>query len=382
MSRSSRRGSRAATGATTRTSTAGSPTPWSREAGSGRPVIFVHDYHLALLPGLLRERSPDCHDRDVLAHSVAERRAGGPAAVPGRDSRRHARQRHRRIPDAGARAQLRRVRGRRTSTRPSIPASGSIGRPHGAVAVRAYPISVEWPSRWADAAPSVDDCRRSVRAELGIEADAPMMLSVDRLDYTKGIEERLAAIRRLLARGNATVGRPVFVQIAAPSRTRLERYRELGERVRAQVAAINARFGVGRLPPGRAHRPARRAAGGLPLLPRRRRLPRQQPGRRDEPGRQGIRRRARRRPGRRWSSASSPAPRRSSPARSSSTRTTSTASPTPWPWRLTMAYDDQARRMRGCAATWPITTSIAGPGGCCSMPRPCGNPRAPTSALG
>ena len=117
------------------------------------------------------------------------------------------------------------------------------GPAHGTVAVRAYPISVEWPNRWADGAPGVDECRAMFRAELGIDQDAPMLLSVDRLDYTKGIEERLAAIRRLLSRGNATVGRPRFVQIAAPSRTRLERYRALGDRVRAQVAAINERFG-------------------------------------------------------------------------------------------------------------------------------------------
>jgi trehalose 6-phosphate synthase len=69
------------------------------------------------------------------------------------------------------------------------------------------------------------------------------MISVDRLDYTKGIEERLNAIRRLLGRGNATVGRPVFVQIAAPSPTRPGQYRGVGDRVRAQVAELNARFG-------------------------------------------------------------------------------------------------------------------------------------------
>jgi trehalose 6-phosphate synthase len=122
-------------------------------------------------------------------------------------------------------------------------ASGLIGRKHGAVQVRAYPISVEWPNRLADESPSVTECRSSVRQELGIPADAPMLLAVDRMDYTKGIEERLCAIRRLLARGNATVGRPVFVQVAAPSRTRLESYRILGERVRRLVAAINERFG-------------------------------------------------------------------------------------------------------------------------------------------
>jgi trehalose 6-phosphate synthase len=69
------------------------------------------------------------------------------------------------------------------------------------------------------------------------------MVSVDRIDYTKGIEERLTAIQRLLARGNASVGRPVFLHVMAPSRTRIDSYRRLAERARAQVQRINARFG-------------------------------------------------------------------------------------------------------------------------------------------
>jgi trehalose 6-phosphate synthase len=213
-----------------------------REAGSGRAVIFVHDYHLALLPGLLRERSPD--STIVMFWHIPWPNVARLARLPYREA----------ILDGmlgsdlvgfqtpeHARNFVECVAGNLDAA--VDPGSGSIGRPHGAVAVRSYPISVEWPSRWADASPSVDACRRSVRSDLGIEADAPVMLSVDSLDYTKGIEERLAAIRRLLVRGNATVGRPVFVQIAAPSRTRLERYRALGDRVRAEVAAINARFG-------------------------------------------------------------------------------------------------------------------------------------------
>jgi trehalose 6-phosphate synthase len=213
-----------------------------REAGSRRSVIFVHDYHLALLPGLLRERSPD--STIVMFWHIPWPNLARVARLPYREA----------VLDGmlgsdivgfqtpeHARNFVECVAEDRDAA--VDPGSASIGRPHGAVAVRSYPISIEWPSRWADAAPSVAACRRAVRSELGLEADAPVMLSVDRLDYTQGIEERLTAIRRLLARGNATAGRPVFVQVAAPSRTRLERYRELGDRVRAQVAAINARFG-------------------------------------------------------------------------------------------------------------------------------------------
>jgi trehalose 6-phosphate synthase len=111
--------------------------------------------------------------------------------------------------------------------------------------VRAYPISVEWPSRWMEKAPSVPDCRSEVRAELGLPADALIGLGVDRLDYTKGIADRLLAVERLLERRPELRGKFWFVQVAAPSRTLIERYRLLGEDVERITARINARFGEG-----------------------------------------------------------------------------------------------------------------------------------------
>jgi trehalose 6-phosphate synthase len=79
-----------------------------------------------------------------------------------------------------------------------------------------------------------------VREELGLEADMPIVLSVDRLDYTKGIEERLLTAERVLERG----ARATFVQIVSPSRVRIDKYREFGERVREEAARINQRFSV------------------------------------------------------------------------------------------------------------------------------------------
>ena len=211
------------------------------ESTSPSPVVLVQDYHFALLPALVRERLPDAviatfwhipwpsaarFMRFPCGRALLDGLLG--SDIVGFQTDDHARS----FLDCVAAADI-----------PADLANGVVGGAHGAVSIRAYPISVEWPSRWARLTPGVDECRRSVRAELGLAPDTPLMLSVDRLDYTKGIEERLHAIRRLLARGNATVGRPVFLQVAAPSRTRLERYRLLGERVRAQAAAINDRFG-------------------------------------------------------------------------------------------------------------------------------------------
>src|SRR5574341_2140107 len=62
--------------------------------------------------------------------------------------------------------------------------------------VRPYPISIEWPSRWAAGAPPVAECREAVRRELGLAPGVALGVGVDRIDYTKGIEERLLAVER------------------------------------------------------------------------------------------------------------------------------------------------------------------------------------------
>ena len=111
--------------------------------------------------------------------------------------------------------------------------------------VRSYPISIDWPNRWAQAAPPAAECRASVLAELGCPADTYLGVGVDRLDYTKGIEERLLAVERTLERFPHLRGRFVFAQLAAPSRTLLDNYRALNERLEALASRINERFGSG-----------------------------------------------------------------------------------------------------------------------------------------
>jgi trehalose 6-phosphate synthase len=68
---------------------------------------------------------------------------------------------------------------------------------------------------------------------------------VDRLDYTKGIEERLRGVERLLERHPEYRGRFTFVQLAAPSRTVIERYQQLNESVERLADRINSRYGAG-----------------------------------------------------------------------------------------------------------------------------------------
>jgi trehalose 6-phosphate synthase len=111
--------------------------------------------------------------------------------------------------------------------------------------VRSYPISIDWPNRWAVEAPPAVECRRQVLAELGLPPDAKLGVGVDRLDYTKGIEERLLAVERLLERFPHLRGRFTFAQLSAPSRSVIDKYRELSERVDAIAARVNARFAAG-----------------------------------------------------------------------------------------------------------------------------------------
>ncbi len=111
--------------------------------------------------------------------------------------------------------------------------------------VRPYPISIEWPVRWLEDAVPVAQAHQDVRRELGLAPDALLGVGVDRLDYTKGIEERLSAVGELLRRNPEFRGRFTFLQLAAPSRTKIDRYRELNERVRAVADSINDTWGVG-----------------------------------------------------------------------------------------------------------------------------------------
>jgi len=69
-----------------------------------------------------------------------------------------------------------------------------------------------------------------------------MGVGVDRVDYTKGILERFLAIERLLEKYPVYRRQFVFVQIGAPSRTHLKRYKELLDEVEMEAERINRRF--------------------------------------------------------------------------------------------------------------------------------------------
>jgi trehalose 6-phosphate synthase len=105
--------------------------------------------------------------------------------------------------------------------------------------VRPYPVSVALEGAEVDRT-AKRPSRDSLLADLGLRAES-LIIGVDRLDYTKGIVERLVAFEHLLAAYPRYVERLTMVQIAAPSRTRIPSYLDLKRRVVETVERINQR---------------------------------------------------------------------------------------------------------------------------------------------
>ncbi len=116
--------------------------------------------------------------------------------------------------------------------------------------VRPYPISVAFPenSNRTTESRNAGVERAAICAELGIEASL-LGVGVDRVDYTKGILERFRGIEHFLGLHPEYQRRFAFVQIGAPSRTDIRRYREFLEEVSEEAERINGRFQAGRWKP-------------------------------------------------------------------------------------------------------------------------------------
>jgi trehalose 6-phosphate synthase len=116
--------------------------------------------------------------------------------------------------------------------------------------VRPYPISVAFPenSHAVNESRSAGAERAALCAEMGIEASL-LGIGVDRVDYTKGIIERFRGIERFFEMNPAYQQRFSFVQIGAPSRTDIERYKNFLDEVSAEAERINARLQTSRWKP-------------------------------------------------------------------------------------------------------------------------------------
>jgi trehalose 6-phosphate synthase len=110
------------------------------------------------------------------------------------------------------------------------------------VTADAFPISIDVGEIEELAiSPLVRERAHRIRAELG--DPKTIILGVDRLDYTKGIEGRIKAFRELLSDGRLSVPESVMVQVATPSRERVEQYQTLRDNVEREVGRINGDYG-------------------------------------------------------------------------------------------------------------------------------------------
>jgi trehalose 6-phosphate synthase len=214
------------------------------EVDSKDPIILVQDYHFALAPAMIRKRLPAatvivfwhipwpnaeqmgiCPWRNELLEGLLG------SSILGFHTQLHCNN----FVDSVDRY---------LETRIDREQNAVVMQGHRTL-IRPYPISLEWPVLWAESAPTPQECRKKVWHDLGLKPNALLGVGVDRLDYTKGIEERFLAVELLLERHPEFRGRFSFVQLAAPSRTKIDKYRELNERVEHLAEVINQRFGTG-----------------------------------------------------------------------------------------------------------------------------------------
>jgi trehalose 6-phosphate synthase len=197
-------------------------------------TVWVHDYHLLLAPALIRAKRPDLHiglflhipfpnaqlfsmlpwrkevingmlGADVLGFQVADDVANFVAAAE-------------RLVES-------RTRGHTLFDGTHV------------VDVDAFPISVDF-AHWNSLGDRAGPQAARNREELGVES---VLLGIDRLDYTKGISQRLRAFGELLDEGQLDTESCTFVQVAVPSRADVAAYEDEREEVETVIARINSK---------------------------------------------------------------------------------------------------------------------------------------------
>jgi trehalose 6-phosphate synthase len=200
--------------------------------------VWVHDYQLLLVPGLLRRRRPDLRIGFFLHIPFPPEelfawlpwRAQLLQGLLGADVvgfQTHA------AAQNFSRAARAYTAAEGTDTQLEYEGRG--------VRVGAYPISIDFGEfeRLARS-PAVSQRAAEIRRRIG--ASRKILLAVDRLDYTKGIDNRLRAFAEFLRQGRFGVDDCVLVQVAVPSRELVKEYRQLRQKIEQLVGRINGEF--------------------------------------------------------------------------------------------------------------------------------------------
>jgi trehalose 6-phosphate synthase len=231
----------------------------AEEAGGDSARILVQDYHYALAPRLLRNQLPDskvvafwhipwprprtfrtCPWAIELLDGLLGSDAIG---VQTDDDRRNLLGCVEALLDAGVDVN-----------------EGTIDFRGRVTTVRVWPVGVDGGNEVIQSTPSPAECRERLCRELGLPQDVRLGVGIDRMDYTKGINEKFLAVERLLESHPHLVGRFAFIQIAEPSRDCIDAYRAARTRVVETCERVNSRFRTGAFQPiqlvERHHEPA------------------------------------------------------------------------------------------------------------------------------
>jgi trehalose 6-phosphate synthase len=208
-------------------------------AGKDAPLVLIQDYHFALLPAIVKQGRPDarvaifwhipwpnpeafgiCPWQDELLQGMLG------ADLIGFHTQYHCNN----FLETVERSVEARIDWEHFS----------VTRGEHVTYVKPFPISV--------APEIVEDPPKTTRpellAELGLPEDVYLGIGVERVDYTKGLPERFRAIGRFFELYPEYRERLVFVQFAAPSRTRIQRYQDLQAEVENTVRDVNTRLGT------------------------------------------------------------------------------------------------------------------------------------------
>ena len=117
----------------------------------------------------------------------------------------------------------------------------SVTRGGHSTLIKPFPISVSFEEH-REITPSDDrPSKEGLLRKIGVQAEY-LGVGVDRIDYTKGIPERFRAIERFFEKYPEYLGRFTFVELGAPSRTHIKKYRDLMTEIEETVEKINWRF--------------------------------------------------------------------------------------------------------------------------------------------
>ena len=214
-----------------------------QEAKDQPSVVFIQDYHLALLPRMLKEANPSLvvgqfwhipwPNREIIRTfpwklELLDGLLGND--VLGFHLRYHCQNFLDTIErQLEARVDLERsevIRGGKTTW------------------IRPFPISIDFDSHVAIAqSPEVDQAMDAWRHRLALATDTLLGIGIERIDYTKGLPDRLRGLNRFLEQCPQFRERVRFVQVGVPSRVHIKAYRQLDDEIDNLVEEINWRWG-------------------------------------------------------------------------------------------------------------------------------------------